>query len=169
MGRSKVERFLALFRQALSAIKEPRFFHTERGYQGALICELKSRLTQAAFPDDPIVEQEYQKTLPNHGINIRPDLIIHVPFERGLTPGRDKGNFVAIEIKRRSTEAEAVEDFAALELMAMKLGYPITILLNIDSLEARAQRCPASIATQTVCFAVQLRDGEPVIMMERCG
>lgn len=164
-----MEEFLALFQQALAAIKEPRFFATERGYQGALISELKSRIAEADFPDDPIVEQEYQKTLPNHGINIRPDIIIHIPFERGLNQRRDQGNFVAIEMKRQSTAADAEADFASLTLLKERLGYPITIFLNIDSAETHAQHCPARIGAQTVCFAVRLHDMEPNVVMERCA
>ena len=48
-----VEQFLTLFQKALATIKEPRLFNTERGYQGALIHELKSKITKAEFPGDP--------------------------------------------------------------------------------------------------------------------
>jgi hypothetical protein len=164
-----VEQFLTLFHKAVATIKEPRLFNTERGYQGALIHELKSRIAKAEFPGDPIVEQEYQKTLPHHGINIRPDLIIHIPFERGVTQHRDEGNFAAVEIKLGSTERQADQDFASLELMKERLGYPITIFLNIGSSKTYAERCPASIAKQTTCFAVRLKDGELLVLMERCG
>jgi hypothetical protein len=73
-----MEQFLTIFQEAVAAIKEPRLFSTERGYQGALIHELKNRIANAEFPGDPVVEQEYQKTLLHDGINIRPDLIIHI-------------------------------------------------------------------------------------------
>jgi hypothetical protein len=76
--------FLALLCEALSTIKEPRLFKTERGYQGELLAALQSRLQGANFSGDPIVEQEYQKRVLPHGIRIRPDLLIHIPFERGV-------------------------------------------------------------------------------------
>jgi len=164
-----MEQFLTIFQKAVWAIKEPRLFNTERGYQGALIHELKSTIAHAEFPGDPMVEQEYQKTLPHHGINIRPDLIIHIPFERGVTQRRDEGNFAAVEIKLRSTEAQADQDFASLGLMKERLGYPITIFLNIDSSKTYAERCPANIAKQTACFSVRLKNGEPLVLMDRCG
>jgi hypothetical protein len=144
-----MEQFLTLFKESVVRIKEARLFNTERGYQGALVHELKNRIAKAKFPGDPLVEQEYQKTLPHHGINIRPDLIIHIPFERGVSLHRDEGNFVAVEIKLHSTETQADRDFASLELMKERLGYPITIFLNIDSEKTYAERCPARIARIT--------------------
>lgn len=29
------------------------------------------------LPDDPVIQQEYQKRLRHHGIKIRPDIIVH--------------------------------------------------------------------------------------------
>ncbi len=168
-GLLSVDAFLALFKDALSAIKEPRFFDTERGYQGELIFELRKRLPFAAFEGEPVIEQEYQKTLPKHGITIRPDLIIHIPFERGTTATRINGNFVAVEIKLRASAEAAEGDFESLRLLKERMGYPITIFLNLDSSETHTSRCPAIIAEQTACFAVCLRDDEAVVLMERCG
>jgi hypothetical protein len=88
--------FLQTPRTALLAITEPRFFGTERGYQGALIAELQQRLADVRLPGDPIVEQEYQKRISAHGIRIRPDIIMHVPFERDGVPSRKHWNLVAI-------------------------------------------------------------------------
>ena len=163
-----MERLIGIFREALAAIHEPRLFETERGYQGALLAELHQRLVHAGLPGDPIIEQEYQKTLPHHGITIRPDLIIHVPFERGLNR-RAEGNFAAVEIKLRATQAEADEDFKSLEILHSTLAYPLTIFLNIDSSATHAHRCPKSIAGQTVCFAVRLCEQNPVVVMSRCA
>ena len=98
------EQFLSLLQDALENIREPRLFETERGYQGELLVQLARRLEDAAFPGDPIVEQEYQKTMPLHGITLRPDVVIHIPFDRGNAERRDEGNFVAIELKLRSTD-----------------------------------------------------------------
>jgi hypothetical protein len=162
------KRFLSLLQNALESICEPRFFETERGYQGELLVQLRKRLRCAAFPGDPIVEQEYQKTIPSHGIRIRPDIIIHIPFERGHTEQRDQGNFVAIELKRRSTEIEAHGDFANLAQMHQALRYPLTIFINIDSEKTRSAICPKSIASRTICFAVRLEDGKPVVRRQKC-
>jgi hypothetical protein len=159
-------RFLEILSECLESIREPRLFSSERGYQGELLAELKKRLRTAAFPGDPIVEQEYQKRLRSHGITIRPDLIVHVPFDRGTTRNRAEGNFVAIELKRRSTEEEALADFRSLEIIKEKLAYPLTVFVNIDAASTFAEVCPESIAKQTVCFSVQLKDGNPVVVRQ---
>lgn len=132
-----------------------------------MLVELQHRLRSTAFPGDPIIEQEYQKTIPNHGIAIRPDLIIHILFERGDTKRREEGNFVAIELKLAATAAEADEDFESLTLMKEKLGYPLTIFLNLDAAETYVERCSHKIASQTVCFAVQLKDRVPNVVVKR--
>ena len=160
------ERFLALLRQALENIREEQFFRDERGFQGALLQELSKRLAHGVLPEDPIIQQEYQKRLPLHGIRIRPDIIIHVPFERGLAEVRDEGNFVAIELKRRATAKRAKDAFANLAQMKKALKYPLTIFINIDSDETHFALCPKSIASQTACFAARLEDGQSVVRLE---
>jgi hypothetical protein len=157
------EQFLALLRDALENIREPRFFETERGFQGELLAHLRNRLEFAELPGEPIVEQEYQKTISFHGLKIRPDIIIHIPFERGRVERRDQGNFVAIELKLRSTESEARDDFAKLQQMWEVLGYPLTIFINIDSDQTHAAVRPEVIAGQTACYATRLEDGAPVV------
>jgi hypothetical protein len=160
-------RFIAIVQEALGAIDEPRLFRTERGYQGELLAELRSRIREAQFPGDPIVEQEYQKTIPRHNLAIRPDLIVHVPFDRGETARRTEGNFVAIEIKRDPNDVETA--FENLRLMRQELRYPLTIFIMVDSGETFAELCPRGIAGQTVCFAVSLQDGEPVVRRKTVG
>lgn len=124
------EQFLALLLDSLRNVRDPRFFATERGFQGEMLAQLRNRIDQAELPGGPIVEQEYQKTIPHHGLNFRPDVIVHVPFERGRVERRDQGNFVAIELKLRSTENDARNDFAKLLQMKEVLGYPFTIFIN---------------------------------------
>lgn len=158
--------FLALFIEALEVIKEPRFFKSERGYQGELLAELRNRIARACFPGDPIVEQEYQKTIPVHGLTIRPDLIIHIPFDRGLTSDRKEGNFVAVELKRRANEKKARAAFENLRQIKETLNYPLTLFVNIDSANPFAEFCPDSIAVQTLCVAVRLENGNPVIRVQ---
>jgi hypothetical protein len=157
------QQFLALLRDALEGIREPRFFETERGFQGELLIQIGKRLKYAGLPGDPIVEQEYQKTIPLHRLKIRPDIIVHIPFERGKVERRDEGNFVAMELKLRASENDARGDFANLAQMREMLGYPLTVFINIDSAETHAALCPNAILGQTVCFAVRLEDGNPVV------
>jgi hypothetical protein len=104
----------------------------------------------------------YQKTLPHHGLKIRPDIIVHIPFERGRVERRDQGNFVAMELKLRASENDARGDFENLVQMREVLGYPLTIFINVGSAETFAALCPDAIRGQTICFAVRLEDGKPV-------
>jgi hypothetical protein len=157
------EQFLALLTEALEAIKEPRFYDTERGYQGELLAELRSRIVFAGLPGDPVVEQEYQKTLPQHGLTIRPDIIIHIPFDRGVTGSRREGNFVAVELKRRGSKQQVEDAFENLRQIKEVLDYPLTVFVNIDSADTHAELCPESIAAQTVCVAVRLEGRNPII------
>jgi hypothetical protein len=151
----------------MEAIVEPRFFETERGYQGELLAELRARLHDIGLPDDPVIEQEYQKRLREHGLTIRPDLIVHIPFDRGATQDRRDGNFVAIEIKRDRNKVR--EAFASLAAIERALDYALTILIVVDSAETFAEQCPPDIARKTVCFAARLEDGRPVVRMHECG
>ena len=75
------ETLLARITTALEAVTAPRFYESERGYQGALLGELKRVIPEHLLPADTIIEQEYQKRLKTHGLNIRPDIIIHDPFD----------------------------------------------------------------------------------------
>jgi len=43
------------------------------------------------------------------------------------------------------------------------LGYPLTIFINIDTDATHANLRPDAIAGQTVCYAVRLEDGAPVV------
>ena len=94
MTGEKKEEFLAALHSAMLSITEARYFESERGYQGALIAQLEIRLAGLSFADRPIIEQEYQKTFPAHGITIRPDILLHVPFERGRLKTDGKGTLL---------------------------------------------------------------------------
>lgn len=157
------EQFLALLLDSLKSVRDPRFFATERGFQGEMLAQLRNRIEQASLPGAPIVEQEYQKTIPLHGLKIRPDIIVHVPFERGGIDRRDQGNFVAIELKLRADETEARTDFAKLAQMKEVLGYPLTIFINIGGHETYFAACPAEIAGQTICYAVRIENGDAAV------
>ena len=163
------ERFLPILQQALGNIREARSFEDERGFQGALLQELARQLERGVAPDDPIIEEEYQKRIPAHGIRKRPDIIVHVPFDRGQVERRDQENFVAIELKRRASAKKAREAFGNLVSMAEVLKYPLTIFINVDSAETHHAICPGAIAGQTVCFAVRLEDGNPAVRSVRCA
>lgn len=159
--------FLTALNESLQSISEPVLYGDERGFQGALLHELNARPGHGVLPDDPVIQQEYQKRLRHHRIKIRPDIIVHIPFERGSMEDRDEGNFVAIELKRRATAKEARHAFASLAQMKRILRYPLTVFINVDTEETCVKLCPRSIAGQTVCFAVRLNEGKPVVKAER--
>lgn len=153
------ERFMELFKDSLREITAERFYANERGFQGQLNVELNKRLNDInLFPNKAIIEEEYQKTLPNHGINIRPDIIIHVPYEEGLYEDRREGNFVVIQLKLKASEKEAVEDFGKLDLMFTELNYPLGIFVNIDSDRTFYDKCVGKYKNRLNCLAVKLVD-----------
>ena len=69
-------------------------------------------------------------------------------------------------LAERATVEEARADIENLELIAHKLHYPLTIFVNVDASITYAEICPASITKQTVCFAVQLKEGTPLVTMQ---
>lgn len=166
MRNRQLRVFLSLFEGALTSIDEPRLYKSERGYQGALLAELIRRLRDANFVGRPIAEQEYQKVVHKHGLRTRPDLIVHVPFDRGVTGSRASGNYVAIELKRKAGPQKARLDLDKLKRLAETLNYPLTLFVNIDHTKSQVATCPAEIAAQTVCFAVRLENGKPIIVSE---
>lgn len=159
--------FLSTFRDSLKAINEERFFSTERGYQGQLLSELDRRLKiKKIFLGDSVVEQEYQKTLKQHGIYKRPDIIIHIPYRDGIHPSRRYGNYVVIQLKLNATnDKKAKEDFDKLDLMfnKNKLDYPIGIFLNINSDKTFFDSYSGDYKNRLHCFAVKLSDSKVLI------
>lgn len=162
-----MERILRMFREILQLIHDPRFFETERGYQGQLLTEINNYLANnEVWGDAPIAEQEYQKRARDHGLAIRPDIIIHVPFERGLHVRRSEGNYVVIEIKCKSSFAEAQKDFEKLGRMCNILDYPIGIFINIDSADTFLEYYDGEQCDCLYSFAVE-RAGDELVIHER--
>ena len=145
-----VEMLLAAVRDALQSIAEPRFYATERGYQGQLLVELSHRIPQCFSERYPIVEQEHQKTLEIHGLNIRPDIVIHEPFDPLVHANRREGNYAVFELALRAGPAKATDDFASLESMLDVLGYPLGIFVNIAHNRTHLELAPASIRGRIV-------------------
>jgi len=121
--------------QALRAISHPRFFETERGFQGEFLANLK---TLGAAPPNAIVEEEHQKKLRIHGIARRPDIIIHVPTPPGGDRKRD--NFAVFALKLAAGPAAAAKDFAALDAMIVALHYRVAAFVNIAARDTHADR-----------------------------
>jgi hypothetical protein len=152
--------FLEHLTTALRAITTRRFYETERGFQGELLVKLQQVLPAGFLPDQVIIEQEYQKVLRQHGLSIRPDIIIHEPFDPSRHLSRQDGNFVVIELKRVATAEYAAADIASLIKMMAILEYPLAIFLNIASEVTHANVVPAEWRDRIICFAVSLRNAE---------
>ncbi len=121
---------LAVTHEALSIPFEPRFYRTERGYQGRLYSALQERFNKRGVVDGrTILELEYQKS-PHHGTTQRPDVVLHVPAEHSGASVRSN-NFAVWALKRKASEGDALADFDKLDLMFSQLDYRIGIFVNI--------------------------------------
>ncbi len=119
--------------KAIKDVDSPRFFKTERGYQGRFACALYKELDEKEiFPDDAIIEEEYQKNLKDHRTKQRPDLIIHVPAESSQSRSKAENNFVVFAFKKRASEHDAEKDFKKLNELFKNLKYPLGIFININ-------------------------------------
>jgi len=127
-----MDRLLNIVKESLAAVDNPRFYETERGFQGAFLAELNRRLPSLRW-DGAIIEQEYQKRISLYALKIRPDIIIHVPFKEGHHNSRKEGNFVVFELKLNATVEEAMKDYSDLSSMCEVLDYPLGIFINIGS------------------------------------
>lgn len=155
---------LEAIRESLLAITEPRFYETERGFQGQLLIELSQRIPSYITANRAIIEQEHQKTSGRHGLDIRPDIIIHQPFNPAIHVSRREGNIAAIELKLRAGPKRATEDFVNLNSMLRVLHYPIGIFINIDHSQTQEAHIPDDARGRIIVFATKLTaDGVRVV------
>lgn len=159
-----MESVIAGIRKSLAAVSAPRFFETERGFQGELLVQMRHRVP---LLNDVIVEQEYQKRLMVHGLNIRPDIVVHEPFNPKFHNARTEGNIAVIELKLNASPAEAVADFKNLSAMLDVLQYPIGIFINIASARTHSDLVPIQVRGKVVCFAVYLEGATTHVIEER--
>jgi len=150
--------------EALTACAHPRFFESERGFQGQLLVELTGRIH---LPDQAIIEQEYQKRLDAHGLTIRPDIVIHEPYDSARHASRATGNIAVVELKLRASAQQAAADFQSLAAMLRMLRYPVGIFVNIGSAETHVELVPQEARGRIVSFAVSLAEGKPRVVEER--
>lgn len=147
-------------RESLTFISAARFFETERGFQGALLAQLVNRIPYHVLTEGTlIVEQEYQKSHAKHGLTIRPDIIIHEPFQPARHASRTEGNIAVIELKLSASKVQAQDDFNSLAEMINVLQYPLGIFINIASDMTHSELVPLSMKDRIVCFAVWLDNG----------
>ena len=120
-----MDEFIRLVIEAIRQITVPRYFNTERGYVGEFYHHLSNLLRDnPMFPVQAILETEVQKRIPDHfGVKQRPDLIIHIPIETGLTNNANENNFVVFAFKQKANMRRALNDFDNLDEMFSALNY----------------------------------------------
>lgn len=147
----------------LEKIRHPRFFENERGFQGEFRTVLKSEIGSQMDPD-AIIEDEHQKRLMDHGLNLRPDLVLHIPFDIATNPSRRTGNFVVFALKREANEGAAIQDFEKLNRMVKLLDYSLAVFININSAQTFFEKCNVPNRLKIVSFAVtRLSDKNSVV------
>jgi hypothetical protein len=119
--------------KALREVTHPRFFRSERGYQGRFYCALQGELDRRCcfLEDGFILEMEYQKG-ERQKMRQRPDIILHSPAEESGASVRDN-NLAAFYLKLRATPNRALEDFGKIDEIFKGLQYPLSIFINIGS------------------------------------
>ena len=158
---------LNLIAVALTSVTNPHYYEDERGFQCEFYGQLRMRLMDIALPQGALLREEYQKRLEEHGLRIRPDIILHEPFDSSRHRGRDEGNYAVMELKRRATPRTAAAAFANLVAMINTLNYPLGIFINIDSPKTWAELVPVAHRARIVCLAVHLNeDGAPLVMRD---
>ena len=162
-----IDDLLKAIRNSLLAITEPRFYETERGFQGQLIVELSRRIPEYSPAQRAIIEQEHQKTLNRHGLNIRPDIIIHRSFDPAVHASRREGNFAVIELKLRASPRQAVDDIASLISMLDILHYKVGIFINVGCFKTHANHIHVGANGRIVLFAVDLKEGSAQVVEHR--
>ena len=159
-----MDEIIGMIRESLLAITNPHFYGTELGFQGELLSEIRARLPRLEL-DGAVVQQEYQKRLKVHGFRIRPEIIIHIPFEQSEFRQRAEGNFVVIELKLESTGPDALVDYEKLSSMCKLLDYPLAIFININSTETFYDDLDIE-KDRIHAFAVKIESGQVLLIEE---
>jgi hypothetical protein len=117
---------------AIRHILIQRYYNSERGFVTELSHYLHDENLLGLFPPRTIIETEAQKNRRAHyGVRQRPDMIVHIPKEEGVTEHAYDGNFIVYACKVEATVADAQEDFIKLDEMFNALHYPLGIFINI--------------------------------------
>src|SRR5438132_14082189 len=96
---------------------------------------------------------EYQKSA-RHGIQERPDIILHIPAENSGYSVKE-GNFAVYALKRHASSNSAKEDFGKLDTMFSRLNYQLGFFLNIDSTRHHLESYDGRYGERIHSFAVK--------------
>ena len=150
--------------EALRAVTQPRFFRSERGYQGRFYCALQEALDRrGVLEGGSILEMEYQKAR-RQQMTQRPDIILHIPAEESGAPVWDN-NLAVFALKRKASPGrETLADFAKMEEMCDRLRYPLAVFINVDASVHHLGLYSGRFRDRVHAFAVSLdEDGTPLI------
>lgn len=155
---------LSVIEEALGSVTASHYYEDERGFQGEFYAQLRMRLRDMAL-EGVLLREEYQKMFAEHGLRIRPDIILHEPFDPSRHTGRDEGNHAVMELKRRATPGTAAEAFTNLVAMIDALNYPLGVFINIDSPKTWAESVPEAHRARIACLAARLdENGKPLVV-----
>lgn len=147
---------------ALRKISTPRFFKSERGYQGFFYCKLYEELEiRRLVNEDQILEMEYQKSS-RHGLSQRPDIIFHIPVEHSGS-SVVKNNFAVWALKARVNATTAQQDFEKLDEMFEYLNYPLGFFININDQQHHLASYSGKFRDRLIGFSILLPDESPRI------
>ncbi len=120
---------------AFRKIITPRYYRTERGFVTEFYKHLSNEIENSdLFPEGTILEAEVQKREDDHyGVTQRPDILIHIPIESGLTENANENNFVVYAFKLNANNGRVDADFVKLEEMFDSLNYGIGFFINIGA------------------------------------
>ena len=140
---------------ALARIRNPRFYKTERGFQGEFAAVVHQGMnSQALIGEQFVVEEEYQKRR-IHLTRQRPDLILHLPTEvSGAIPNQN--NIAVWAFKQKAHPGKARRDFENLDVMFDRLNYPIGVFINISSHLHHLNLYEGPFPERMVAFATRL-------------
>lgn len=156
------EKIIDATEQALLKVAVPRFLRSERGFQGRFYCALQQELeNQNLLRNGYILEMEYQKSR-RHGMNQRPDIILHVPAEESGAKVT-QNNLGVWALKLRANEDKALQDFAKLDGMFQRLHYQIGIFINIDSIDHFANFFKGRFPDRLRTVSVRLDNEQKII------
>jgi len=150
--------FLDAVVEALRAVTAPRFFRTERGYQGRLYCALQEALDRRGVLKNGIMLEMECQTAGCHRMTQRPDIILHVPAEES-DAAVDENNFAVLALKRRASADQALDDFRKLDEMCAVLRYPLAVFINVDSEDHHLERYVGPFGDRLHAFAVRSEEG----------
>ena len=105
---------MAILNEVINTLKNiitPRYYKSERGYQTEFYKVLSNLLEgKQLFPEHTMLEAEVQKSTYSHyGITQRPDLLIHIPIETGITENANENNFVNFAFKLLGNQRASIE------------------------------------------------------------